>query len=163
MRMETHIRPKAKRGAGLIISYDFQDHHGLKLLVGRTPGGAICFAGFTDDAKIIQRYYPKAVLQETGAAQNPALESDFYVEGTALQIAVWQTLLKLPAGQTITYKELAQRLGRPQSVRAVANAVAANPVSLFVPCHRIVHTNPGRMGYAWGAEIKQQLLTQERR
>ncbi|WP_289303199.1 methylated-DNA--[protein]-cysteine S-methyltransferase, partial [Methylophaga sp. UBA3996] len=75
---------------------------------------------------------------------------------------VWNTLLQIPAGQTRTYTELAMMLGRPSSVRAVANACAANSLALLVPCHRIVNKNGNLSGYRWGVERKQILLGRER-
>lgn len=81
--------------------------------------------------------------------------------GTPFQQAVWSALLTVPYGKTITYLQLAERIGCPQSVRAVANAVGANAMSILVPCHRIVGTNGTLTGYAGGLPTKRFLLQWE--
>lgn len=81
--------------------------------------------------------------------------------GTAFQQAVWQALRHIPRGERITYRMLAARLGRPRAVRAVASAVAANPVLLILPCHRVVGSDGKLHGYAGGVERKRMLLEME--
>lgn len=81
--------------------------------------------------------------------------------GTAFQQAVWHALLRIPAGHTQSYGQLAQLLGRPNSVRAVGAAVGRNPISLLVPCHRIVGANGQLTGYAGGVWRKEALLQHE--
>lgn len=81
--------------------------------------------------------------------------------GTAFQQAVWQALLAIPAGETVTYGALAARLGRPEAVRAVAAAVGRNPVSVLIPCHRVIGADGSLTGYAGGLHRKEALLTIE--
>lgn len=81
--------------------------------------------------------------------------------GTAFQRAVWQALLSIPCGNTRTYGQLAQQLGQPNASRAVGGAVGRNPVSIMVPCHRVIGTNGNMTGYAGGLVRKQALLTLE--
>ena len=81
--------------------------------------------------------------------------------GTAFQQAVWQALLALPCGHTTTYAALSQSLGRPSAVRAVAAAVGRNPISVVVPCHRVVGSDGSLTGYAGGLDRKAVLLTLE--
>jgi AraC family transcriptional regulator of adaptative response/methylated-DNA-[protein]-cysteine methyltransferase len=81
---------------------------------------------------------------------------------TAFQQRVWNELQAIPAGETRTYAQVAQAIGAPAAVRAVAGACAANPVALLVPCHRVVRTDGGLGGYRWGIERKRQLLEHER-
>jgi AraC family transcriptional regulator, regulatory protein of adaptative response / methylated-DNA-[protein]-cysteine methyltransferase len=76
---------------------------------------------------------------------------------------VWQELQRIPPGRTASYKEVARRIGNPRAVRAVANACAANPVPLVVPCHRVVRGDGAPGGYRWGAGRKEKLLARERR
>ena len=86
----------------------------------------------------------------------------FAPQGTLFQNKVWQALLHLPHGTTISYKKLAAAIGQPTAVRAVASAVAANPICLLIPCHRVINTD-GRYGkYRWGADRKLALLDAER-
>lgn len=81
--------------------------------------------------------------------------------GTDFQKQVWETLLTIPYGKTISYGELARRIGRPASVRAVANANGANAISLFVPCHRVIGSDGTPTGYAGGIPAKLHLLSLE--
>ncbi|MBT7013406.1 MAG: MGMT family protein [Actinobacteria bacterium] len=85
------------------------------------------------------------------------------LEGTDFQIAVWKELLKIPAGSTKTYKEIAVAIGKPKSSRAVANACAQNPYAPDVPCHRVVRSDGSLGGYSaeGGIERKRQLLEME--
>ncbi len=82
--------------------------------------------------------------------------------GSAFQCRVWNALLHLPRGQTITYGELAQHLGTPTAARAVANACGANALSLFLPCHRVIGSHGAPGGYAGGAAAKRYILNLER-
>lgn len=84
-----------------------------------------------------------------------------YGIGTDFQQLVWSELLKIPYGTTVCYADLAQRIGRPDAVRAVANAVGANALSIFVPCHRVIGKNGTLTGYAGGLPAKQYLLQLE--
>lgn len=81
--------------------------------------------------------------------------------GTAFQQQVWQALRHTSFGETLSYSQLAEAIGRPKSVRAVANACANNEVSLLIPCHRIVRKNGDLSGYRWGVERKEWLLAME--
>jgi AraC family transcriptional regulator, regulatory protein of adaptative response / methylated-DNA-[protein]-cysteine methyltransferase len=83
------------------------------------------------------------------------------LRGSTFQHKVWEALQRIPAGETVTYSELAHRIGAESAVRAVANACGANPVAVVIPCHRVVRADGGLSGYRWGLERKQQLLAQE--
>ncbi|MGH7864365.1 MAG: methylated-DNA--[protein]-cysteine S-methyltransferase, partial [Candidatus Binataceae bacterium] len=85
----------------------------------------------------------------------------FDIEGTAFQRAVWRELIAIPAGCTRSYAQIAKRLGRPRASRAVGAAVGANPVSLFIPCHRAVGSDGSLTGYRWGVARKRKLLALE--
>lgn len=81
--------------------------------------------------------------------------------GTEFQKTVWRKLLQIPFGKTNSYAQTALRIGSPHAVRAVANAIAANPLSIFVPCHRVIGSNNSLTGYAGGIEAKRKLLLLE--
>ncbi len=81
--------------------------------------------------------------------------------GTDFQKTVWNELLKIPFGQTVSYGEMARRIGKPRAVRAVANANGANPMSIFVPCHRVIGSDHSLTGYGGGLATKQRLLELE--
>ena len=89
------------------------------------------------------------------------LELPLDVRGTPFQQRVWRALREIPAGSTMTYAAVAQRLGAPRSARAVAQACAANPLAVLVPCHRVVRQDGELSGYRWGIERKRALLTLE--
>ena len=83
------------------------------------------------------------------------------LQGTAFQLQVWNALRAIPPGQTVSYQALAERIGRPAAVRAVASACAANKLAIVVPCHRVVRADGTRSGYRWGPARKAQLLMKE--
>jgi AraC family transcriptional regulator, regulatory protein of adaptative response / methylated-DNA-[protein]-cysteine methyltransferase len=95
------------------------------------------------------------------AAGRPAPELPLHVQGTAFQARVWAALRTIPIGETRTYSEVAQQIGDPTAVRAVANACGANPTALSVPCHRVIRTDGSLGGYHWGLEVKEELLARE--
>lgn len=97
-------------------------------------------------------------LDEYFAGTRKEFDVQLLTVGTEMQQKVWKELQKTPYGTTISYKELAGRMGRPEAVRAVANAVGNNAISLFVPCHRIIGSNNTLTGYAGGIEAKRTLL-----
>jgi AraC family transcriptional regulator of adaptative response/methylated-DNA-[protein]-cysteine methyltransferase len=83
------------------------------------------------------------------------------VRGTAFQQRVWQALREIPAGETTSYTAIANRIGAPNAVRAVAQACAANALAVAIPCHRVVRNDGGLSGYRWGVERKRALLEKE--
>jgi AraC family transcriptional regulator of adaptative response/methylated-DNA-[protein]-cysteine methyltransferase len=85
------------------------------------------------------------------------------IRGTVFQRRVWETLRRIPRGETRTYQDIARAIGAPAAVRAVGSACGANPVALAVPCHRAVRTDGGMGGYAWGVSRKRKLLALEKK
>jgi AraC family transcriptional regulator of adaptative response/methylated-DNA-[protein]-cysteine methyltransferase len=98
-----------------------------------------------------------AMIEDSGKSVELPLD----IRGTAFQQRVWQALLAVPPGTTVTYGEIAQRIGSPTSARAVAAACAANPVAVAIPCHRVVRTDGSLSGYRWGIDRKRALLVRE--
>ncbi|MEL6093201.1 methylated-DNA--[protein]-cysteine S-methyltransferase [Bartonella schoenbuchensis] len=84
------------------------------------------------------------------------------IKGTTFQQKVWGALCEVQCGETVSYKELAQHIGMPKAVRAVANACAHNKLALVIPCHRVIYKNGAIAGYRWGIQRKQILLHRER-
>ena len=109
------------------------------------------------------REYEALVAQVVGFVEAPQLGLDLPVDvrGTAFQRRVWQALQEIPVGQTVSYAEVAQRIGSPRAVRAVAGACAANDLAVVIPCHRVVRNDGALSGYAWGVERKKVLLDRE--
>ena len=82
-------------------------------------------------------------------------------KGTDFQKRVWQALLEIPYGQTISYKQLAEAIGKPTASRAVGNANGKNPIFIIIPCHRVIGANGSLTGFAYGVELKKRLLSIE--
>jgi methylated-DNA-[protein]-cysteine S-methyltransferase len=103
-----------------------------------------------------------AQLEEYFAGRRTTFELPLAPEGTPFQRGVWQALSRIPYGQTISYGELARRIGNPQASRAVGLANGANPLPIVVPCHRVIGANGSLTGFGGGLEIKRKLLALER-
>ncbi|MEA2462285.1 MAG: methylated-DNA-[protein]-cysteine S-methyltransferase [Acidobacteriota bacterium] len=104
-----------------------------------------------------------AQLREYFAGGRKTFDVELAPKGTPFQLDVWNALCEIPYGDTITYAELARRIGRPAAVRAVGAANGANPIPVIVPCHRVIGTNGTLTGYGGGIDRKQFLLTLEGR
>jgi AraC family transcriptional regulator of adaptative response/methylated-DNA-[protein]-cysteine methyltransferase len=148
------------------------------ILVARSDRG-VCAILIGDDpdrlARDLQDRFPRArliggdvgfealVAKVVGFVEAPGvgLELPLDVRGTAFQRRVWQALREIPAGETVTYTDVARRIGAPKSVRAVAQACGANPLAVAIPCHRVVRSDGGLSGYRWGVERKRALLRRE--
>lgn len=107
--------------------------------------------------------FEQLVAKVVGFVETPAIGLDLPldVRGTAFQQRVWQALREIPAGRTVSYTDVATRIGAPKSVRAVAQAVAANSLAVAIPCHRVIRNNGALAGYRWGVERKRALLERE--
>jgi AraC family transcriptional regulator, regulatory protein of adaptative response / methylated-DNA-[protein]-cysteine methyltransferase len=107
--------------------------------------------------------FEKLVAKVVGFVETPSLGFDLPldVRGTAFQQRVWQALREIPAGSTVSYAELAKRIGAPKSARAVASACAANAIAVAIPCHRVVRADGALSGYRWGVARKRALLERE--
>ena len=108
--------------------------------------------------------YEALVARVIGFVEAPGhnLELPLDIRGTTFQQKVWRALRKIPVGKTISYAELARKIGAPKAVRAVAGACVANKIAVAIPCHRVVRNNGSMSGYAWGVERKHKLLDRER-
>jgi AraC family transcriptional regulator of adaptative response/methylated-DNA-[protein]-cysteine methyltransferase len=98
-----------------------------------------------------------------GFVESPALglALPLDVRGTAFQERVWQALREIPPGATVSYAQVAARIGAPKAVRAVAQACGANRLAVAIPCHRVVRRDGDLSGYRWGVERKRELLARE--
>ena len=101
-------------------------------------------------------------LKEYFAGKRKEFDIPLLFAGTDFQKKVWNELLKIPYGQTVSYMDIARRIKRPDAVRAVAGAIGANPMSIIVPCHRVIASNNTLGGYAGGLKAKKQLLEREK-
>lgn len=116
--------------------------------------------GEEDDDKFLLEKVAEE-LNEYFSGKRKEFDVPLLLAGTEFQRKVWNTLSEVKYGETFTYKDLAKSIGHPASVRAVANAVGANPASIFIPCHRIVGSDGSLTGYAGGLEAKSFLLQLE--
>ncbi len=107
--------------------------------------------------------FEELVANVVGLVEDPTVPStvSLDIRGTAFQRRVWDALRKVPAGETVSYSELARIIGAPRAARAVAQACARNPLAVAIPCHRVVCANGSRSGYRWGVERKSALLDRE--
>jgi AraC family transcriptional regulator of adaptative response/methylated-DNA-[protein]-cysteine methyltransferase len=152
---------------------------GRLLLAGTDKGVSAVYLGDEDGPleDELRREFPAAALSRDDAGLShwaeqvrrhlegdpPHLDLPLDVRATAFQRRVWRELQRIPRGQTRTYREVAEALGRPTAARAVARACATNPVSVVVPCHRVVRGDGGLGGYRWGLGRKKSLLEKEKR
>lgn len=107
--------------------------------------------------------FEQIIAQVIGFVEAPALGLDLPLDirGTVFQQRIWQALREIPPGSTVSYTELAQRIGAPKAVRAVAQACAANAIAIAIPCHRVVRNDGALSGYRWGVDRKRMLLQRE--
>lgn len=166
----------SQRGNGLTIHYGWHPSPLGDMIIAQTDKG-LCWAGFqlnhTRKASLskLQKHWPNAQLREDTNITRPyakaiitlwqghkadALPLDLY--GTNLQIQVWQALLRIPSGHSLSYQTIAQAIGKPRAARAIGNAVGANPISLLIPCHRVIRATGIVDNYAWGSARKKALL-----
>ena len=174
----------AKGGAGAHIDYTTVDSDYGRVLVAATNKGiAAVFLGESDRAleKELKGDFPaaditrndgalsarvKGVLARLYGRKPTALDATdvpLDIVGTAFQWKVWKALTEIPAGETRTYGEIAQRIGAPKSARAVGRACATNQAAGVIPCHRAVGASGALTGYRWGVARKERLLAEERR
>jgi len=174
------MTPKRYRagGAGAEIRFAIGECSLGAILVAQSERG-ICAILLGDDpdalARGLQDRFPRAqligddagfaelVARVVGFVEAPRLGLDLPldVRGTAFQQRVWQALREIPVGETVSYTELARRLGAPNAARAVAGACAANAIAVAIPCHRVVRNDGALSGYRWGVERKRALLERE--
>lgn len=165
----------ANGGEGVRISWAVVNTSLGDMLVAASERG-VCRLSFCETENDLRTRFSKAELVEGGAqfaqllaqvveaVEQPWTQSDLPIDvvGTAFQHKVWAELRRIPAGQTLSYSELAARLGNPKASRAVGGANGANPVAVLVPCHRVIAADGALGGYAYGEAIKSELLRRER-
>jgi AraC family transcriptional regulator, regulatory protein of adaptative response / methylated-DNA-[protein]-cysteine methyltransferase len=168
-------------GAGLLIRYTTAPSPLGRMLVAATPAGICAITFGRDDAELaadLRQRFNKAQLVaakgNTGwladavafvasqTTEHPlAATFPLDVRATAFQQRVWKALQQIPRGETRSYSELAHELGQPTATRAVASAIASNPIAIAVPCHRVIGKDGSLTGYRWGVERKRRLLAAE--
>ena len=164
----------------MLTEYEFASSPFGDILIARTPAG-ICHLSFVDqnrdEALRVLAAAGSGTLCGPGARKKPAdlvalAESIFGRPiitcppldpgGTDFQRGIWQVLMDIPFATTVSYQDVAQSIGRPSAVRAVASAIAANRIAWLIPCHRVIRSDGGLGGYRWGIARKSDLLQWER-
>jgi methylated-DNA-[protein]-cysteine S-methyltransferase len=131
--------------------------HGLHMQAGRHPI-RIQSSWVRDDEAFAE---VRAQLEEYFAGTRDTFDVKMHMDGTAFQRTVWHELTQIPYGETISYGELAKRIGRPDRARAVGTANGQNPIAVIVPCHRVIGANGKLVGYGGGLDNKRRLLELE--
>ena len=166
-------------GQSMHIEYTISDCPLGRMLVAATPRGVCAVSLGSDDAGLeagLRAEYPGAEIAPAAiglrrevdslldylTGRQTGLELPLDVQATAFQLRVWEELRRIPYGETRTYTQVAEAIGRPKAVRAVANACASNPAALVTPCHRVIRGDGTLGGYRWGLERKKTLLSEER-
>jgi len=164
-------------GAGLVIRYGFAATPFGECLLALTDRG-VCHLSFLDhtnrDRAIaeLKRQWPQATLRQTTREIHALAQRLFtpvrrgaplplLVHGTNLQVKVWEALIRLPPGAVLSYETLAAGVGAPRAVRAVASAVARNPIAWLIPCHRVIRKSGAFGEYHWGGARKKAMLAWE--
>lgn len=164
----------SKGGEGVTIRWAQVESSLGPMLVAATDKG-VCRLSFGKGREELERLFPKAELVEGGAdfaalvqrvvaaVDNPASGADIPVDvrGTAFQEAVWRELRRIPSGETRSYAEIAAAAGKPSAVRATGSANGANHVPVLIPCHRVIRSDGSLGGYAFGLDMKRELLARE--
>ncbi|MGE5325711.1 MAG: methylated-DNA--[protein]-cysteine S-methyltransferase, partial [Deltaproteobacteria bacterium] len=166
-------------GKGMTIRYTIVESPLGRLLLAATERG-VCRVGMGDHvaalAADLREEFPAAEIERNDAALRawsnalikytngrlPHPELPLDIRATAFQKRVWETLKKIPLGETKSYSEVARLVGKPRAARAVARACASNPVALIIPCHRVVRDDGSLGGYHWGIGRKEKLLAREK-
>lgn len=158
------------------IYYDIYHLNGDEIFISATDKG-VCYIGSPkEDERDMAKRFPTAVLEKNPEALKPYMDelAEYFegkrrqfsmpadVKGTAFQEAVWEALKEIPYGETCAYSDIAEKIGKPAAVRAVGTAIGANPVSIVVPCHRVIGKNGAITGYRGGIAMKEHLLELEK-
>ena len=165
-----------KMGAGLKIVYGFDDTPFGQCLVALTDRG-ICHLGFVDNNNSaeafhqLQNAWPEATLFEDPSRIRSVIRRIFHIKqtaesrpfhlhlkGTNFQVNVWRALLAIPVRSIVSYQDIAAHMGHPKAFRAVANAIAINPVGYLIPCHRVIRKSGQIHQYRWGSARKKAII-----
>ncbi|MFB0613288.1 bifunctional transcriptional activator/DNA repair enzyme AdaA [Aurantiacibacter poecillastricola] len=174
-RMGMSAKDRRDGGKGQVIHYAVIETTLGTMLVAATAKG-VCRLAFGESDADLRLRFPSAELVEGAAAfrdlfeqvaqavERPGTGQDIPldVQGTAFQQRVWEELRRIPPGETRSYGELAAALGSPKASRAVGGANGANNIAVLIPCHRVIAANGGLGGYAYGTQIKAELLKREK-
>lgn len=160
-------------GENLSINYSYAETPFGNIIVASTQRG-ICYMAFAEEEAVsfadMQAHFPRAAFRQmTDIIQQNALyiftqdwkklnQIKLHLKGTDFQLKVWETLLKIPEGQLVTYGTVAEKIQKPNASRAVGTAIGSNPVAFLIPCHRVIQSNGTLGGYMWGSRRKAAMI-----
>ncbi|MFT9600146.1 methylated-DNA--[protein]-cysteine S-methyltransferase [Mesobacillus sp.] len=158
------------------IYWDILRFNGNEIYISASERG-LCYVGSPEeDYEVMAKRFPTAIFEKNEEIMKPYKQelTDYLegklvqfslpvdVKGTPFQEAIWGALREIPYGETCTYSNIAEKIGKPAAVRAVGTAIGANPVLITVPCHRVIGKNGAITGYRGGIEMKKHLLELEK-
>lgn len=164
MEYQWTIGDRSSRGQGMIVHYAITSMNPFGTVLMAATCKGLCYLGlpiagsFDKALHSMRHHFPSAEFVERQTMDMPQIID---AHGTSIQIAVWRQLVRIPDGQTKTYKDIATAIGQPKAARAVGGAIGSNPVTILIPCHRVIASNGRMQGFAWGIEWKEKLLTGE--
>ncbi|HEY3740220.1 MAG TPA: bifunctional DNA-binding transcriptional regulator/O6-methylguanine-DNA methyltransferase Ada [Bryobacteraceae bacterium] len=163
-------------GAGVHIRFTTASTPVGPMLLAASDRGVCSIQFGGDPERLLESEFPQALLERTDAeplagwaaevasyleGKRPSLDLPLDIQATAFQRIVWEYLQTIPRGETRSYRQVAQDIGRPKAARAVANACASNRLAIAIPCHRVVREDGGPSGYRWGMDRKRAILESE--
>lgn len=161
------------------ITYGYYSSPIGELIIGETNRG-LCWVGFmvdgykgNGDSRMRNHFKTAECIEDSNAVKDTAahilerwragevFDGPLDLHGTPFQRSVWQALQSIPAGKVVSYGQIANDIGKPKAARAVGTAVGDNPVSLVIPCHRVINRSGALGNYGWGIDLKRKLLQAE--
>jgi AraC family transcriptional regulator of adaptative response/methylated-DNA-[protein]-cysteine methyltransferase len=175
MKIISHISTRATRGRNLTLVWGVHPFPAGKILVALSAEG-LCWLGincgfadlaknwagaeFVEDKKLTEKAAKDIARLWPGRLERLSIPVVLY--GTPFQLKVWKELLRIKSGATVTYEQIARKIGAPKAARAAGSAIGKNPVAVVVPCHRVVNKTGGRISFGWGPTVKTALLKGEK-
>lgn len=165
----------AQRMSYITIAYSFLKSLFGELLIASTEVG-ICYLVFVEEQENalldLKKLFPNAIFQEKNGillherallffSEQKDEELTLHLPATDFQLKVWQYLIQIPFGETVTYSDVAKAIGKPNASRAAGTAIGGNLVAFIIPCHRVIQKSGALGGYRWGVDRKKQMLINE--
>ena len=174
MKVIKNILTKSTHADFGMVRFTVTNVKGLGPMMVAVNDEGLCWTGMTDSVARLKKEFPASVLmrddklKKLGAeiaalwsGKKKSLSVPLVLTGTGFQMLVWSELLKIKKGTTLTYQEIAKKIGKPKAVRAVGSAVGSNPITLIVPCHRVLSKSGTKLKFGWGPDVKKKLLNAE--
>lgn len=174
MKVIKNVLTKSTHADFPLVRFSMVKVKGAGIMTIAATDEGICWTGMTDSIVRLKKQFPQSVLlrdktldkfgrefADVWSGKKKALSVPLVLTGTGFQMLVWSELLKIKCGKTVTYQDIARAIGKPKAVRAVGSAVGKNPITLLVPCHRVLSKSGTKLKFGWGPEAKKMLLDVE--